>query len=407
MGGQQRDQPQLGSGQRRLTYRPSLRDLVDPLVQSARSHRERAQVRALPQDAARLLEHGAGTRRVDECQVGPGQLDQSLDRDDGQRIREEGAQACGSPSVLARLTHVPSMRRRPCGGGEDQGTGPVPVERTAGHHLERPFDERLGGRPLLALDGDQDLLGEDQGRDGRALDARGEVVGMGERRVGSVEVALEQIREALGVEHRGAVGTGGAEPLQRFDRIAAHRGRAVPAQVRPQVGQRRPHRAAVGQRAGRRKRLGDRGPPLAVSWPAEQTEDQCSVGDHRRRVRRGRATAQPFHPALDRLDLTAGPDRLHRPEDQPAEQRLVAGQVRVVDRVLRLAVLLEPRRRTGVQLLDEVGRRAPELGLELLAQQSVVAEPLALTVVRQHEQIPALQLFEHLGRAGAIQHGIS
>ena len=58
----------------------------------------------MPRD---LLQHGARPGRVDQRQVGAGQLDQRLERDDGQGVGEQRTQPRGTAGVLARLAMSP------------------------------------------------------------------------------------------------------------------------------------------------------------------------------------------------------------------------------------------------------------------------------------------------------------
>ena len=159
------------------------------------------------------------------------------------------------------------MGRGVRGGGVDEGAGPVAVERTSGDDLERPLDQGVRHRPLITFDGDQELLGQDERGDGGRLDADGQVVGVRERRIRLVEVSLEQGGQSLGVEHRGSVGAGRAQPLQGLRGVAAHHLWPLAAQVRAQVGHRRRDRAALGQRAGGGQPLGHGGPSLRITGP--------------------------------------------------------------------------------------------------------------------------------------------
>ena len=77
-----------------------------------------------------------------------------------------------------------------------------------------------------------------------------------------------------------------------------------------------------------------------------------------------------------------------------------AGGDRVVDRLVDAPAGRVPCRRAGVQLGDEVRLGARELALQQVAQQVVVAEPVAAVVERDDEQVRPERLGEQRGAVG-------
>jgi hypothetical protein len=75
----------------------------------------------------------------------------------------------------------------------------------------------------------------------------------------------------------------------------------------------------------------------------------------------------------------------------------------VVDRVLGQPVGLEPDRGTAMELGDQVGGVAPELGLEHFTEQVVVAVPLLSPVKGDKQEVRPGQGRQPLGRAGDVQ----
>ena len=123
-------------------------------------------------------------------------------------------------------------------------------------------------------------------------------------------------------------------------------------------------------------------------------------------------------PAADQAQPPVGRDRARRQRLQPARDgagveipRLQpvrgdqrggvldpAGGDRVVDRLVDAPAGRVPRRRAGVQLGHEVRLGAREFALQQVAQQVVVAEPVAAVVERDDEQVRPERLGEQRAR---------
>ena len=111
-------------------------------------------------------------------------------------------------------------------------------------------------------------------------------------------------------------------------------------------------------------------------------------------VVRGGLALEPLHPPQHGVDAPAGPHRLHDVEDQAGHPVAVAGGLGVVDGRLRQAVGLAPRGRSTLELRDHLRLAPPQFGVQQLPEQLVVPVPLASTVERDDEQVPAFQLFQ-------------
>jgi hypothetical protein len=139
--------------------------------------------------------------------------------------------------------------------------------------LDGSLEQGVSRGPLRTFSRDHGLFAEDQRGQRRDVESNRDVVGMGEQRVSPLEVAIEQPRHRLGVQHGRPVGTGRTETLEREGGIRTHRCGTLVAQVGPHVGQGGGDRTAVGQDGGVRKALGDADPALGLARPAEQRQD--------------------------------------------------------------------------------------------------------------------------------------
>ena len=101
---------------------------------------------------------------------------------------------------------------------------------------------------------------------------------------------------------------------------------------------------------------------------------------------------QPAHPPK-KLPEPPAPNELEVPLDQQLGHHVrVAGSGRVLDRLLREPVRPTPSRRAAAQLARVV---APELELQHLAEQMVVAIPLPAGVERDQKHVRAREFGEH------------
>ena len=113
---------------------------------------------------------------------------------------------------------------------------------------------------------------------------------------------------------------------------------------------------------------------------------------------------KPAHPP-EELPEPPAPDELEVPLDQQLGHHLrVASSGGVLDRLLREPVRATPRRRAAAQLARGL---APELELQNLAEQMVVAIPLPAGVERDQEHIRARKVREHRGRVLAPEDRVA
>ena len=85
----------------------------------------------------------------------------------------------------------------------------------------------------------------------------------------------------------------------------------------------------------------------------------------------------------------------------------VAGRLGVLERRLRHAVRLAPLGGPQVESRDDLRFAPPQLGRQQLAEQVVVAVPLAAAVEWHHEQVAGLELLEHATRSRLTQRGVA
>ncbi len=104
---------------------------------------------------------------------------------------------------------------------------------------------------------------------------------------------------------------------------------------------------------------------------------------------------KPAHPA-EELPEPAAPNELEMPLDQQLRHHLRVPSSRgVLDRLLREPLRATPGRRAAAELARGL---SPELQLQNLAEQVVVAIPLPAGVERNQEHIRAREVREHRGR---------
>src|SRR3954469_12708985 len=80
--------------------------------------------------------------------------------------------------------------------------------------------------------------------------------------------------------------------------------------------------------------------------------------------------------------------------------------LRVADRLNRMPVLGEPRRRPSVQLSHVARRSAPEFQAQQITKKMVVPKPCALGVQRDHEGVGVFEISEDLLRPRSIDQQI-
>jgi hypothetical protein len=124
--------------------------------------------------------------------------------------------------------------------------------------------------------------------------------------------------------------------------------------------------------------------------------------DAQARVRAHELAGQRPEPSLDRPVIPA----LEEPRgpvlgDELRRLLAVAGRDRVPDRAVGVAVRQEPASRAPVQLRDHGRLGALQLASQELAEEVVVAVPLAALVQRDQEQVRPLDLGERGGGVAA------
>ena len=107
------------------------------------------------------------------------------------------------------------------------------------------------------------------------------------------------------------------------------------------------------------------------------------------------------------LDLTATCELVPVPEGDPAGLGEIAARVRVGERLVRTAVPLAPARRARQVHGEQVRMVALELAPEEIAEQMVVAVPLAAIVERDDECVRACEGVERIGCAARGEHRIA
>ena len=258
----------------------------------------------------------------------------------------------GSPRAIA----IPARSRDRAAGGEAVAAGP-----------------QVGQRGLVRLRGRVEIAGagEGDGQQDRRRAAQGCL--RLRREPGRDELA----REARLRDRRGAV------PFEPGE---------LRAEERELRRDRRPHHRAAVATVGER--------PLGVGQPLGHAlglagEDEApgvrraELGMAADDLRRQGVEPPPHGAQLARVDVPARGDR-----DDPARALEIARSEGVVDRLVVIALLLVPGRRSRVQLGDLVGMERPQPGAEDLGEERVVAIPAPLVVERDDQEVRALQLLE-------------
>ena len=116
---------------------------------------------------------------------------------------------------------------------------------------------------------------------------------------------------------------------------------------------------------------------------------------------------EPLHPAQDRGDPSARPDGTHVLQDECGHPVGIPSSLGVVESSFWHVVGLVPGGRPGVQLGDLVRVFHTKLGVKVIAQEVVIAVPLAVSVEGKNEHVLARQVLERTGGAGHPRHGIA
>jgi hypothetical protein len=103
-----------------------------------------------------------------------------------------------------------------------QRAGPVPIQAAVLHQGQSLVREGIGVVPIVAHDRYDAALGENDREERHGARADGDVEGMREERVGAVEITVEQVGDALGVQHNRSVRAGRAESGHGELGVASH-----------------------------------------------------------------------------------------------------------------------------------------------------------------------------------------
>jgi hypothetical protein len=129
--------------------------------------------------------------------------------------------------------------------------------------------------------------------------------------------------------------------------------------------------------------------------------------DRQRRIADQPVMAQDVQPSADGQQ-PAGADEFRRvPVDQAGGRDGVATREPVLDRLLRLTLLLVPVGGAPVHPRLLAGLAAPELGQQHLGHQAVVAVPLAAPVQRDDEQVPSRRLGQPVRGTALGEHVVA
>ena len=164
--------------------------------------------------------------------------------------------------------------------------------------------------------------------------------------------------------------------------------------------------AAVRERDRRGRPLGESEPPLGICRAACQGSDpgclngECGIPPQV-------VIAEPAQPLLHGLHPAVVVQRQSKAVDQARYGIRLTRGVPVDDRGFRQVVGDAPGHRPTVELGHDVRLAALELLAQQLAEQVVVAIPLASPVEGYHEAVPALERLERVCRPRRLQHGVA
>jgi hypothetical protein len=196
VGGQPRQQPQLGGGQRGDPDGPAA-DRVELSSQLLGLAGEDAQVGPPSEDVAGLAQHHPGAGAIVQGQVGAAQLQQGLDGEIGQGVGEQGSQASGPPELCLGAWHLAPVQGCPGHHRMDQAAGDIVVQPPIPNDAVCLVGEGGGLRPVLVVHRHQGSLGQgDRGR-GQRTGLGGDLDGVGQDRVGPVVLTGQQVADPL------------------------------------------------------------------------------------------------------------------------------------------------------------------------------------------------------------------
>ena len=369
--------------------------------------REHAELGPLLDDVAELAENGPAAAGVPEDDVRVRHLEERQRRHHGNRVGQQVPESGRPRHLVTGELDLAAVGRDPGQPGVHERARPVVVEIAGRQQRARLVREGLGVVPVVPVDGDDPTLGEEEGPDRRHRPARVGRDRVGQLGVGRVQVALEQVRHPLGVDHRGAVRAPRAETRERILRVAAHRVDAVPAQDRPEVRPGRLGGVPVVERADGGRALRGRHPAFGLSGPAGEGEHHAAMSGDARVPLQQPLLVEPRQPAEKGVGPPARPHRVRVDQHQPGDPVGVARSLRVLDGGLEHPVRLAPRGRPPVELGHDLGLAVHELRGQEVAEEVVVPIPLPAIVERDHQQVAVLQRLEHLVRTRLAERRVA
>ena len=164
--------------------------------------------------------------------------------------------------------------------------------------------------------------------------------------------------------------------------------------------------ALPSERDGRGGALGKRKPPLGLSRPPGQRANP-GPEDRKRGVLHQLVVIEPAKPLLHGRHAPVVIQRQGQPVDQAGQGGGLAGGMAVTDRLLGQIVGHAPGHRAAVELRDCFGVATLELVSQQLAEQVVVAVPLAPTVEWHHEAVGTLERLEDGRGPPGLKHGVT
>ena len=326
--------------------------------------------------------------QVEDREMHLGELEGRLHGVPGQRPRQLGLERASERELAPGAVEIatvglPSRRDR-----EGERASHVPLEPVLLHEgsgLERKLPRAglvpAGGREQRALREGDDPGGDD-------ADALGLLGRVGQRCVGCVVLAEQQMRRTAQDERRRTPAARGPELPQGELRVGLHLVDAADALRR--THDRQPGLdgcAPVRERLSERGALGERQPPLRSGRPpGEAVRPGLEDGDLGMALEIA-GLVEPPEPGLHGLALARGPGRERVPADEARKPVDVPGRVRVGDRRLGLPVLLAPDGGAAAEIRGGARLAPLQLGPEIGPELAVVAVRPAAAVEWDEEKI--------------------
>ena len=112
-------------------------------------------------------------------------------------------------------------------------------------------------------------------------------------------------------------------------------------------------------------------------------------------------------PELDRRRAAAAIRRQGDLREDPRRAIEIADLERVLERRLRIVMPLEPIRSASAQLLRQLGLRLEELSPQEITEEMVIAEPEAVLVQRDEEEIRVPERLELVERVARLERRVA